>query len=56
MAWIAPELLRSYSPTPQGTQPGDIFSFGMILYLLVFERPPYQGEDIQGEFIQLYVH
>ncbi len=47
--WIAPELLRAYQPIPQGTQSGDVYSFSMILYSLIFEKMPFHGDDMQGK-------
>lgn len=36
--WMAPELLRVESPPPQGTQKGDIYSFGIILQEVALRR------------------
>ena len=52
---VAPELLRSYVPMPQGSQSGDVFSFAMILYVLIFDKDPYHGEDYQGLKHQLNI-
>uniref|UniRef100_A0A672GKT1 Guanylate cyclase n=1 Tax=Salarias fasciatus TaxID=181472 RepID=A0A672GKT1_SALFA len=36
--WMAPELLRMESPPPQGTQKGDVYSFGIILQEVALRR------------------
>ncbi|XP_047455316.1 atrial natriuretic peptide receptor 1-like isoform X2 [Mugil cephalus] len=36
--WMAPELLRMESPPPQGTQRGDVYSFGIILQEVALRR------------------
>ncbi|XP_034021190.1 atrial natriuretic peptide receptor 1-like [Thalassophryne amazonica] len=36
--WMAPELLRLESPPPQGTQKGDVYSFGIILQEVALRR------------------
>uniref|UniRef100_A0A3B5MW10 Guanylate cyclase n=1 Tax=Xiphophorus couchianus TaxID=32473 RepID=A0A3B5MW10_9TELE len=36
--WVAPELLRMESPPPQGTQKGDVYSFGIILQEVALRR------------------
>ncbi|XP_061737781.1 atrial natriuretic peptide receptor 1 [Nerophis ophidion] len=36
--WMAPELLQMDSPPPQGTQKGDIYSFGIILQEVALRR------------------
>ena len=48
LIWLAPEVLRAYQPIPQGTQSGDVYSFSMVLYLLIFERIPYHGDELEG--------
>uniref|UniRef100_A0A673A3Z2 Guanylate cyclase n=1 Tax=Sphaeramia orbicularis TaxID=375764 RepID=A0A673A3Z2_9TELE len=36
--WMAPELLRMETPPPQGTQKGDVYSFGIILQEVALRR------------------
>uniref|UniRef100_A0A8D3CZX4 Guanylate cyclase n=1 Tax=Scophthalmus maximus TaxID=52904 RepID=A0A8D3CZX4_SCOMX len=36
--WMSPELLRSEAPPPQGTQKGDVYSFGIILQEVALRR------------------
>ncbi|KAK2845142.1 hypothetical protein Q5P01_011801 [Channa striata] len=36
--WMAPELLRMDRPPPQGTQKGDVYSFGIILQEVALRR------------------
>ncbi|XP_051922703.1 atrial natriuretic peptide receptor 1 [Hippocampus zosterae] len=36
--WMAPELLRLEVPPPQGTQKGDVYSFGIILQEVALRR------------------
>lgn len=35
---MAPELLRMESPPPQGTQKGDVYSFGIVLQEVALRR------------------
>lgn len=39
--WRAPELIRLTNPPPRGTQKGDIYSFGLVLYQVVSRRGPW---------------
>ncbi|XP_013884004.1 atrial natriuretic peptide receptor 1 isoform X2 [Austrofundulus limnaeus] len=43
--WMAPELLRMESPPPQGTQKGDVYSFGIILQEVALRRGAFYLES-----------
>uniref|UniRef100_F6VZR7 Guanylate cyclase n=1 Tax=Monodelphis domestica TaxID=13616 RepID=F6VZR7_MONDO len=44
--WTAPELLRMASPPAQGTQAGDIYSFGIILQEIALRRGVFHVEGM----------
>lgn len=51
--WKAPELLRDPSPLLRGSQKGDVYSFGIVLYEIIGRKGPW-GETTynhDGEFI-----
>lgn len=41
MLWRAPEFLRDPNPPPRGSQKGDVYSFGMILYEILGRSGPW---------------
>ncbi|KAK8766858.1 guanylate cyclase 32E-like [Amblyomma americanum] len=41
LLWRAPELLRSASPPARGTQKGDVYSFGIVLYEIIGRQGPW---------------
>ncbi|CAB5366710.1 unnamed protein product [Rhizophagus irregularis] len=43
LPWLAPEMLTTFRYTPQC----EIFSFGMLLWELAFEKIPYQGWEVK---------
>ncbi|XP_075973555.1 guanylyl cyclase at 32E [Anticarsia gemmatalis] len=45
MLWRAPELLRDPNPPPRGSQKGDVYSFGIILYEILGRNGPW-GDTI----------
>ncbi|KAK5861662.1 hypothetical protein PBY51_017120 [Eleginops maclovinus] len=51
--WMAPELLRMEAPPPQGTQKGDVYSFGIILQEVALRRGAFylEGEPLSPKEI-----
>ncbi|KAJ9584443.1 hypothetical protein L9F63_021218 [Diploptera punctata] len=41
LLWTAPELLRNSSLRKTGTQPGDVYSFGIIMQEVVVRGEPF---------------
>ncbi|RDD47549.1 Atrial natriuretic peptide receptor 1 [Trichoplax sp. H2] len=51
--WRAPELLRdmNFKDNPYGTQKGDIYSFGIIIYEIFTRNGPYSNSDLSPKDI-----
>ncbi|CAH0719630.1 unnamed protein product, partial [Brenthis ino] len=46
MLWRAPELLRDPNPPPRGSQKGDVYSFGIILYEILARNGPWGDTNL----------
>ncbi|XP_072932274.1 guanylate cyclase 32E-like [Epargyreus clarus] len=51
MLWRAPELLRDPNPPPRGTQKGDVYSFGIILYEILGRNGPWGDTNLTNDEI-----
>ena len=51
MYWTSPELLRVPKASREtGTLSGDVYSFAIVLYEIIFEIEPYQNENPHGNY------
>ncbi|XP_049868984.1 guanylate cyclase 32E-like [Pectinophora gossypiella] len=46
MLWRAPEFLRDNNPPPRGSQKGDVYSFGIILYEILGRSGPWGDTNL----------
>lgn len=44
--WRAPELIRNANPPARGTQKGDVYSFGIVLYEIIGRAGPWGVMDM----------
>lgn len=47
LLWVAPELLRTPTRPPRGTQKGDVYSFAIILQEFHTREGPYSANFIE---------
>ncbi|CAN8030756.1 unnamed protein product [Ixodes persulcatus] len=51
LLWRAPELLRLMNPPARGTQKGDVYSFGIILFEIIGRAGPWGSSDLPTKYI-----
>lgn len=47
--WKAPELLRLATPPARGTQKGDVYSFGIVLFEIIGRNGPWGVTNLSNE-------
>uniref|UniRef100_A0A147BCC9 Guanylate cyclase n=1 Tax=Ixodes ricinus TaxID=34613 RepID=A0A147BCC9_IXORI len=51
LLWRAPELLRLMNPPARGTQKGDVYSFGIILFEIIGRAGPWGSSELPTKYI-----
>ncbi|XP_064478005.1 guanylate cyclase 32E-like isoform X2 [Ornithodoros turicata] len=51
LLWRAPELLRLMNPPARGTQKGDVYSFGIILFEIIGRSGPWGNAGLPTKYI-----
>lgn len=47
--WRSPELLRLNDPPARGTQKGDVYSFGIVLFEIIGRNGPWGVTSLSNE-------
>lgn len=47
--WRSPELLRITNPPARGTQKGDVYSFGIVLFEIIGRNGPWGVTNLSNE-------
>lgn len=47
--WKSPELLRLTNPPARGTQKGDVYSFGIVLFEIIGRNGPWGVTSLSNE-------
>ncbi|XP_054710092.1 guanylate cyclase 32E-like [Uloborus diversus] len=50
--WRAPELLRSLNPPPRGSQKGDVYAFGIILFEIMGRKGPWGKPEPSLKYVE----
>ncbi|GIX69723.1 hypothetical protein CDAR_478032 [Caerostris darwini] len=50
--WRAPELLKTLNPPSRGTQKGDVYSFGVILFEILGRKGPWGSPEPSLKYIE----
>lgn len=58
MLYRAPEFLRDSSPPAGGSQKGDVYSFGIVLFEIIGRQGPWGNTNLShlGEYIIITMH
>ncbi|XP_054712047.1 guanylate cyclase 32E-like isoform X2 [Uloborus diversus] len=52
LLWRAPELIRKLNPPPRGTQKGDVYSFGIILFEIMGRIGPWGKPEPSLKYVE----